>query len=206
LKQITYKNDSEAVKYLIKKDPKLETLFSKKDEIVVTLEDDYFVSLARTIISQQLSSKVVQTIFRRFAELLGQQLTPERVLDTPDEDFRPCGLSYQKIKYLRSLSSCVLNKTVDLNKMTDLSNDEIIKMLVQVHGIGVWSAQMFLMFSLGREDVFSVLDLGLRNAIKKIYGMSELTPKQIEKMSETWSPYRSIVAHFLWHAWDNTPL
>lgn len=84
-----------------------------------------------------------------------------------------------------------------------MTDEEIINMLVRIKGIGIWSAQMFLMFSLGREDVFSVLDLGLRNAAKKIYNQPELTNEQIELMSQNWKPYRSVVSHYLWHAWDS---
>lgn len=197
-----YHHDADYIAYLIEKDPKLEKLFLTKKEIIVHVDDDYFNALANTIIAQQLSSKVASILTERFRNFFEQKPTPEDILKTDDEALRALGLSYQKIKYIKSLSEALLSKTVHFDDITELSDNEVIEMLIQIKGIGVWSAQMFLIFSLGREDVFSVLDLGLRNALKRIYDNPDLTPQEIEQASEKWSPYRSIVSHFLWHAWD----
>ena len=124
-------------------------------------------------------------------------------MDASEEALRPLGLSFQKIKYLKSLADCIIQGKVDLSDLESKSDQEIIDMLIQIKGIGVWTAQMFLMFSLGREDVFSVLDLGLRNAVKNIYQNQELSHQEIEQLAENWAPYRSVVSHFLWHAWDS---
>jgi len=202
MKQLKYNKNSKEIEYLLEKDASLNLLFSLKDEIVVNIDDNYFLSLAGIIIAQQLSSKVASVIFKRLETLFQYNVTAQKILDVKDEELRAIGLSYQKIKYLRSLSECHIQKIVDLSNMNHLSNQEIIDMLIQIKGIGVWSAQMFLMFSLGREDVFSVLDLGLRNAVKKVYNNPDLSREEIEKMSENWIPYRSVVSHFLWHAWD----
>jgi len=202
LKKKVYQQDADYIKYLIEQDPKLEKLFQRKKEIIVNVDDDYFVSLANTIIAQQLSSKVASVISKRFFDYFNQEVTPENILNTEDEALRNLGLSYQKITYIKSLSHAVISKAVTFENMHKMTDEEIIEMLVQIKGIGVWSAQMFLIFSLGREDVFSVLDLGLRNAVKIIYENDNLTPKDIESISEKWAPYRSIVSHFLWHAWD----
>jgi len=202
MKQLRYNKSSEEIKYLLDKDASLDFLFSLKDEIVVNIDDNYFLSLAGIIIAQQLSSKVANVIFKRLENMFHQAVTAQKILDSKDEDLRSIGLSHQKIKYLRSLAECHAQKIIDLSDLNHLSNQEIIDMLIKIKGIGVWSAQMFLMFSLGREDVFSVLDLGLRNAVKKIYNNPDLTHDEIEKISENWVPYRSIVSHFLWHAWD----
>jgi len=203
MKVIKYHQNSDAVRYLIKKDPILEKLFARKEEISVPIEENYFQSLAGVIIAQQLSSKVAAVIYKRLLILFLDEITPEKIKSADEVELRGIGLSYPKIKYLKSLAECVISKTVDLSDLDHLSNEKIIEMLVQIKGIGVWSAQMFLMFSLGREDVFSVLDLGLRNAVKKVYELPDLTNQEIEEISLNWSPYRSIVAHFLWHAWDN---
>ncbi|MDO9629792.1 MAG: hypothetical protein Q7I99_07800 [Acholeplasmataceae bacterium] len=203
MKQLKYHQNSSEINYLIQKDPKLKNLFSRKEEIIVNIDEDYFQSLAGVIIAQQLSSKVAGVIYQRLRVLLENQITPEKIINADEKELRGIGLSYPKIKYLKSLADCVIMSTVDLSKLDQLSNEEVIQMLVQVKGIGVWSAQMFLMFSLGREDVFSVLDLGLRNALKKIYESPNLTNQEIEELSLKWSPYRSIVSHFLWHAWDS---
>lgn len=203
MKKLRYTLESKEVKYLIQKDPSLLHLFSKKAEIIVNIDDDYFVSLVGIIVAQQLSGKVAQVIYQRLSDLLNQEINAQKIMDTSDEHFRSVGLSSQKTKYIKSLSECYLNEIIDLTHLELMTNEEIIEMLVKIKGIGVWSAQMFLMFSLGREDVFSVLDLGLRNAAKKIYNQPELTNEQIEAISENWKPYRSIVSHYLWHAWDS---
>lgn len=199
---LTYRNDSKIIRELIEKDPKLKELFERKEEIIVYVSDRYFESLVDTIIAQQLSSKVANVISKRVSQFFDGQITEMKLLEAKDEDLRGLGLSFQKIKYLRSLADCIHNGIVDLNNLESKSDLEIIEMLVKVKGIGVWTAQMFLMFSMGREDVFSVLDLGLRNALKKVYNDESLTHDQMTEIASKWSPYRSVVSHYLWHAWD----
>ncbi len=203
MKTLKYTLESKEVKYLIEKNPNLRHLFQKKDEVIVNIDDDYFVSLVGTIVAQQLSGKVVQVIYARLMNLFDRDINAHKILAKSEEDLRSVGLSFQKIKYLKSLSQCYLDKIIDFTHIKEMTNEEVIEMLIKIKGIGVWSAQMFLMFSLGREDVFSVLDLGLRNATKKIYNQPELTNEEILVISENWKPYRSIVSHYLWHAWDN---
>ncbi len=203
MKKISYRSNSKEAKYLIEKDQNLKHLFSIRDEIIVNIDDDYFVSLVGTIVAQQLSGKVARTIFNRLSHLFADLITAEKILAMPEENLRDVGLSFQKIKYVKSLSECFINHMIDLDNLDKMSDDDIIEMLVKIKGIGVWSAQMFLLFSLGREDVFSALDLGLRNAVKIIYNNQDLTQLEIENISEKWIPYRSIVSHYLWHAWDN---
>lgn len=195
-------NDSEKIKYLIQKDPKLETLFSRIKAIDVHLSDDYFVSLVSTITAQQLSSKVASVIYQRLRDLLHEDITAEKIMQADESSLRSIGLSYQKIKYLKSLAEHIIDKKVIFDYLHLQTDEQIIEMLIQIKGIGVWSAHMFLMFSLGREDIFSELDLGLRNAVKRLYQNDQLTIQEIKTISEKWSPYRSIVSHYLWHAWD----
>lgn len=203
MKVLTYHRDSPITQYLIQKDPVLKDLFAKKEIIYVRVSDDYFVSLVDTIIAQQLSSKVAQVISKRVFTFFDEVITPQKIMDASEEALRPLGLSFQKIKYLKSLADCIIQGKVNLSDLESKSDQEIIDMLIQIKGIGVWTAQMFLMFSLGREDVFSVLDLGLRNAVKNIYQNQELSHQEIEQLAENWAPYRSVVSHFLWHAWDS---
>jgi len=203
MKKLKYSLQSKEVKYLIEKNPELLQLFQRKDEVIVNIDDDYFVSLVGTIVAQQLSGKVVQVIYGRLLNLFDLEINAQKIMSIPDESLRNIGLSYQKIKYLKSLSQCYIDKTIDFTQIEEMSNDEVIEMLVKIKGIGVWSAQMFLMFSLGREDVFSVLDLGLRNGAKKFFNQPDLTQEEILSISENWKPYRSIVSHYLWHAWDS---
>jgi DNA-3-methyladenine glycosylase II len=203
MKTLIFRRESEAVNYLIDKDPMLRSLFEKKESIEVHIDSNYFVSLVGTITSQQLSSKVATVIYNRLKALCNHEITSSKILSLSDDELRGVGLSYQKIKYLRSLAECKEKQLIKLNELDHLSDLEIIEMLTQIKGIGVWSAQMFLLFSLGRTDVFSVLDLGLRNALKRLYNQPDLSNKEIELMSEKWIPYRSYVSHYLWHAWDN---
>jgi DNA-3-methyladenine glycosylase II len=203
MKTLIFHRESEQVNFLINQDPMLKPLFEKKESIEVHLYSDYFVSLVGTITSQQLSSKVAAVIFNRLEALCNNNITAHQLLSLSDDDLRGVGLSYQKINYLKSLAECEEKKIIRLSEFDHLSDHEIIEMLTQIKGIGIWSAQMFLMFSLGRIDVFSVLDLGLRNALKRLYNQPELTNKDIELISEKWKPYRSYVSHYLWHAWDN---
>lgn len=198
---LVYRNDSDIVKQLIAQDPQLETIFKHTEEIVVPISSNYFASLLSMILAQQLSGKVASIIIQRFETFLEHDLTPNRILAAEDEALRGLGLSRQKISYVKSLATCVQEKTLHFDDIQSMSDDAIIEMLVKVKGIGRWTAEMFLMFSMGRENVFSVLDLGLRNAVKRLYNQ-DLSNEEINHLSEKWSPYKSIVSHFLWHSWD----
>ncbi|MBN2268447.1 MAG: hypothetical protein V3569_03620 [Acholeplasmataceae bacterium] len=202
MKTITYENASKKCQLLIENDPKLKHLFDQVKSVTVKIDDDYYQSLLFTILSQQLSSKVATVIINRFINYYEGNPLPEKIIMTEDEALRKIGLSYQKISYVKSLSQHLLDKTVDFNQIEVMTNQEIKDMLIKVKGIGPWSIDMFLMFSLGREDVFSSLDLGLRNAVKKLYQNENLSQKEIEEMSLKWKPYRSIVSHYLWHMHD----
>lgn len=202
MKTIVYHHDTPITRLLMEKDPKLIPLFQRKKHINVTLSDDYFLSLVHTIIAQQLSSKVATVISKRLMDYFHHEITPKHIVEAQDETLRSLGLSHQKIKYLKSLAECLLSEKVHFNDIHQLSDQEVIDMLIQIKGIGVWTAQMFLIFSLGREDVFSVLDLGLRNVVKDLYQNPNLTNQDIDAIAQTWSPYRTVVSHFLWHAYD----
>lgn len=202
MKTLLYHQDSNIIHNLTKQDQRLADLFKKKNSIEVFINDNYFKSLCDTIIAQQLSSKVANVISKRVNDYFDGDITKEKINDADETELRALGLSFQKINYLKSLAECLINQSVsfdDIEHMTDL---EVINMLIKVKGIGVWTAQMFLIFSLGREDVFAVGDLGLRNAVKKVYNNPDLTHDEIEEIATKWSPYRSVVSHFLWHAWD----
>lgn len=202
MKTITYENTSKKCQILIENDPKLKHLFDQVKTVTVKIDDDYYQSLLFTILSQQLSSKVATVIINRFIDYYEGNPLPEKIMMTEEESLRKIGLSYQKISYVKSLSQHLLDKTVDFSQIEMMTNQEINEMLMKVKGIGPWSIDMFLMFSLGREDVFSSLDLGLRNAVKKLYHNENLSQKEIEEISLKWEPYRSIVSHYLWHMHD----
>jgi DNA-3-methyladenine glycosylase II len=164
----------------------------------------HFHSLIRAIVFQQLSGKAATTIFNRFVALFPrQEPTTDALLALSDEQLRSVGLSRQKSAYLRDLATKVQSGTLPLDHVDTLPDAELIAHLVQVKGIGKWTAQMFLMFKLGRPDVLPDLDLGIQNAIKRAYRKRKVTPKDVLRIGSKWSPYSSIACWYLWRSLDN---
>lgn len=157
----------------------------------------YFHHLCREIIGQQLSGKVADVIYSRFLKLLKNKITPENILKVSGDQIRAIGLSWSKIKYIKDLATKTQNDEIEFTNFPQMDNESIAKELIKVKGIGPWTAEMFLIFTLGREDVFSFGDLGLKNGFKKIYH-HDLDPKVIAK----WSPYRSYACLALWKVLD----
>jgi len=175
----------------------------KIEEIRARVEDEYFVSLCREIINQQLSDKVASVIFERFLKLFPKRkVTPQLILKIKDEDIRKVGTSWSKVKYIKDLASKIQTKEVKLKKLKDMNNEEAIAELIKIKGIGRWTAEMFLMFSLGREDIFSHGDLGLKNGLKKLYKIENLTLEKAEEITSKWSPYKSYGSRILWDYMD----
>jgi len=168
-------------------------------------EGTHFHALARAIVFQQLSGKAAGTIFGRLNALYpGGAATPESIMATSDDALRAVGLSRQKIGYLRDLSDKVLSGALPLDAVESMTDDDLIAHLVQVKGIGRWTAQMFLMFRLGRPDVLPELDLGIQNAIQRAYRMRKRpTPKQVKKIGAKWSPHSSVACWYLWRSLEN---
>jgi DNA-3-methyladenine glycosylase II len=170
--------------------------------------DDHYGALVRSIVGQQLSAKVAavmnQRMFDRFG---GRPPTPEEVLAEDPEEFRAAiGLSNMKVAFLRSLAEHVIDGSLELDRMGKLSDEDVIAELVQVKGIGEWTAHMFLIFHLQRPDVLAVGDLGIRSAMRTAYDLEELPgPTDMERIAEPWRPYRSVACRFLWRSLDNTP-
>ncbi len=196
--------ETKGLKDICKADP----IFAKAIEFVVLKERrparSYFDYLARAIVGQQLSVKAANTIYGRFTKLLNKNVTAKNILLLSDSEMRQVGLSYQKISYLKNLSTAVESKSLNFKKVSTLSDQEAIDQLVQVKGVGTWTAEMFLIFALNKPDVFSYKDLGLRNAIKKIYRLKkDPSEKMLSKISARWVPYRSTAALYLWASLDN---
>ena len=164
----------------------------------------HFYSLIRAIVYQQLSGKAAATILGRFLTLFpNQEPTPELILTLSDQQFRSVGMSRQKSGYLRDLAAKVQGGGLPLDHVETLADADLIAHLVQVKGIGRWTAQMFLMFKLGRVDVLPDLDLGIQNAIKRAYRKRKVTPKDVLRIGAKWSPYSSIACWYLWRSLDN---
>ncbi len=160
----------------------------------------YFASMCRTIIGQQLSTTAADTIYARFRKLFGStRITPTTVLAIPDETLRSVGMSYAKIRFVKDWARRVNAKEVPLAGLSAMDNEAVIDILTQTKGIGKWTAEMFLMFTLGREDVFSFGDLGLKRAIQTAYKLKrEPSMQYMERLSKRWVPFRTYAALALW--------
>jgi DNA-3-methyladenine glycosylase II len=170
---------------------------------------DHYGALVRSIVGQQLSTKAARSIYNRLTDRFdGRTPSPDEVLaDDPDELKAAAGLSRAKVSFLRSLAEHVLDGSLELDRLDDLPDEEVIAELVAVRGLGVWSAHMFLMFHLGRPDVLPVGDLGIRRAVMRRYGLEELpAPGRLSEIAEPWRPYRTLACRFLWRSLDATPV
>lgn len=197
----------EAQTHLAGSDPRLAKLISKYGDCTLEPHSDYYRELVDSIISQQLSVKAGQTIFNRFLDLFdGRMPTPEQILETDIESLRGVGCSYGKAAYIKDLAAHIEDGRLDLAHIATLPNDEVIKQLVGVKGIGEWSAHMFMIFSLGRTNILPTGDLGIRKAMMVLYGLKELPkPPEMLKLSQLygWEPYQSVASWYLWKSLDN---
>jgi DNA-3-methyladenine glycosylase II len=163
---------------------------------------DAYGALLRTVVGQQLSTKAARTIYGRVLEIFGgSDPSPEQLLEVDEETLRAAGLSGRKVEYLRDLARHVLDGELELERFGELDDEKVIEEIVAVRGLGRWSAEMFLIFHLGRPDVFSGGDLGLRRAIQLAYGLEEPpTPDESIAMAERWRPDRSLASIYLWES------
>lgn len=195
--------DKQITQHLRKVDPVLGSVLDKFDSIKPLVKsDNFFADLCEAIINQQLSEKVGTVIFNRFKNLFPKgKITAKNLLKLKDEEIRKIGTSGSKVKFMKELAKKVHAQEIILEKLDGLKNEEVIAELTKLKGIGQWTAEMFLMFSLAREDVFSYGDLGLRRAIQKLYKLTkEPTKKEAEEISLKWSPYRTYACRILWRS------
>jgi len=203
--------DRAAVEHLRTADPILKALIDEIGEPRDRTRGrpaDHYGALVRSIVGQQLSTKAARAIFSRLTDRYGGRTpTPQEVLAEDPEELRAAaGLSRAKVSFLRSLAEHVLDGELELDRLEQLSDEEVIAELVAVKGLGTWSAHMFLMFHLSRPDVLAVGDLGIRRAVMIRYGLSELpTPTELEVIGEAWRPYRTLACLYLWQSLDATP-
>lgn len=181
----------------------LEKIEENLEEMSPILPQEYFFHLCRAIIAQQLSGKVADKFLERFTALFtDKKITPKALLKLSDEKLRGIGISWAKVRYLKDLASKIKSKEVHLESLRNLKDEEVKIELTQVKGIGNWTAEMFLMFSLGRPNIFSHGDLGLRRAIEKIYNLKNPDKEKVEKLTQKWSPYRTWACLILWRSLD----
>jgi DNA-3-methyladenine glycosylase II len=184
-------------------EPVMAELVARFGPLHLSRSDDYFSTLVESIASQQLSSKVADTITKRIRALMGdnERIEVESVLAVPDQALRDAGLSWGKVRYVKDLAQKVADGEVHLQSISQMTNEDAVAELVKVKGIGRWTAEMFLMFSLARPDVLAVGDYGLQSAIKRLYSLSDLPkPAQMQELAEPWRPFRSYASLYLWRA------
>ena len=190
-----------AVKYLMKSDPELIPLLDAFKIQDLQPETNYFKSLTRSIVYQQLSGKVAKTISDRFILLYKDKSypTPVDVINIDHEKLRSVGLSNSKAQYIKNIAHAFLDNPDTYDSLEKMDDQDIIDTLITIKGVGPWTAQMFLMFTLNRPDVFPVTDLGVQKGFKHYYKLSEMpTPGQMLKKSEQWAPYRTVVSLYFW--------
>ena len=197
-----------AITHLRKADPRLSAVIDAVGSCTFAPAEHlaHFTAISRSIVFQQLSGKAATTIYNRFAALFPDETPTAKALsEISDEQLRGVGLSRQKTGYLRDFAVRVNSGEVPIDSLHELSDEEIIKALVSVKGIGRWTAQMFLMFRLGRPDVLPDLDLGIQKGIQRAYRMRKLpTPKRVMEIGAKWAPHRTIASWYLWRSLDAT--
>ncbi len=207
---------SSARKQLAASDPTMAALIERVGEIDLETRlrrrseerpADAYGALLRAIVGQQLSTKAARTIYGRILELFdGRTPTPEQLLEAEESDLRAAGLSGRKVEYVRDLAAHVISGELELDRLGELSDEEAIAEIVAVRGLGVWTAEMFLLFHLERPDVLSGGDLGIRKAVQIEYELDEMpSPARVLEVGEPWRPHRSLASLYLWESLANAP-
>lgn len=194
-----------ALQHLKKSDPVMAAIIRRVGPFALQYREPSFETLVRSIVYQQLSGRVAGVIFARLHAAAGEErLTPAGIMKLRPERMRKLGLSAQKTCYIRELAKHTRKGSVVFEDLPDFDDAAVIEHLTRVKGIGVWTAQMFLMFALRRNDVLPVADLGIRSAMKKAYGLADLPkPAEMERIAASWKPYTSIACWYLWRSLDN---
>lgn len=192
----------EAIDHLRDSDPVLAEVMDRTDGDPDLGGGDPFPSLCMSIVYQQLSGASASAIWERFLDLVGGEPTPSAVLSLSEDEMEEIGLSRQKRDYLKSLAS-ECSSGLDLDGLDGLDDEEVIERLTEIRGIGDWTARMFLMFTLGREDVFPIGDLGIRRSMAELYGIDRDDREALEEIAEKWRPYRSFGSWYIWQHGDD---
>ena len=193
----------------LSKDKKLKKVIDGKEPLKITRRKKVYLHLCYSIMSQQLSVKVAAVFHKRFIALYSKEPTALQIAETPFETLRGIGLSNAKANYVQNVARFAIDSGMEYTQLSKMSNEELIKYLTQIKGVGQWTVEMLLMFTLGREDVFAVDDLGIQNAMIEMYNLDTGNKKQLKeemlRISKKWSPYRTYACMHLWR-WKDTPL
>lgn len=183
----------------LRRDPILGKIIDSVGDYSLKKRNHHFAVLVESIVSQQLATRAAEAIFGRFKDLYPKFPTAPEILATRKSRLRSAGLSSMKIEYIKDLAKKVDQGKIKMRALSKMSDDEVVSHLTQVKGIGRWTAEMFLIFSLGRQDVLPVHDLGLRKGVQMAFSLSELPePSEVENLGKRWRPYRSVATWYLW--------
>jgi DNA-3-methyladenine glycosylase II len=195
-----------ARRHLARRDERLKRIIARVGPCTLQPSADHFGLLVRSIISQQISTRAAHAIHGRLGTQVGKPIRPRAVLKATDADLRQAGLSATKVRSLRDLAQRCIDGEIRLKQLADLDDEEVIVQLTPVHGIGRWTAEMFLIFGLGRLDVLPVTDFGLRNGIRREHELTELPDRAtLMELTAAWSPYRSIGTWYIWRSFGEVP-
>jgi DNA-3-methyladenine glycosylase II len=192
-----FKYGQKEIEYLKRKDKKLGAAIDKIGMIERRIIPDPFTALVSNIVGQQISSKAAETVWNRLCNLLGN-ITPESIAEASLSDIQGCGMTLRKAGYIKGIADVAISGEVNFDILHTLSDDEIIKKLTSLNGVGVWTAEMVLFFSLCRPDVVSYEDLAIRRGMMKLYGLKELTKEKFNRYRKRYSPYGSVASLYLW--------
>ena len=194
---------NKAKRLLSKRDPVLRKIIRKYNKGFLTTRKDPFFSLCRTIVGQQISTKAADSIWLRFEEKCKKKIIPETILKLPSRSLKSAGLSRQKVSYLKNIAKSFKNKSFNIRDLKKMDDDLAIDYITKLKGLGIWSAQMFLMFNLNRPDIFPTKDIGLIRAISKNYKTSYPPSERfLNKISKMHSGYRSVLTWYMWRSID----
>lgn len=203
---MTWKTElvDDAVRHLSRRDPRLRQLISQVGPFQMKRQTNRYQSLLKAIVSQQISTAAARSIWKKIETLAGTtRINAAAIFPLSDEQLRSAGLSPQKLRYVRDLTERVHSRQLKLARLHLLDDEEIVTELTAVKGIGIWTAQMFLMFSLARPDVLPHGDLGIQSAIRNVYGLSELPRREeCHRIAEPWRPYATVASWYLWRSLD----
>ena len=197
-----FKYGNKEMDYLKERDPILGAAIDRIGFVKREVNPDIFSALISSIISQQISTKAAITVKNRLLELVGE-IKPENIIKLDLEEIQKCGMSMRKADYINSIAEAVINKAVDLNNLNKLSDEEVIKELTKLKGVGEWTAEMLLIHSLQRPNVLSFKDLGIRRGLMRLYSLDHISKDEFEVYRNRYSPYNTVASIYLWKISEN---